>query len=300
MRRFFYLFLISIITQSCSPTETIDESGFREIHETTFGMWHGEGKRYYPTGELYGTGNWEYNSKEGVFKEYYKNGNLLAETTYVNDRESGVKRTYFDNGQLKSVVELVNGRVEGKSTLYDSLGRKIKEQLIENDTLKSNLTFHANGIPKVETYYFEKLRTEYTKYESGELQRYRLISNDTLIYEKRLDENGNESGSILPLKFSFDEDLCIKLRHSIIKSDVLGVKVYLTGKIDGELMNDSGTKTYSAKSNELCIPQTDIDSNIVVGFLCELIYTTNEEEGGCMPFAYDIKNQELLAWKDYE
>ena len=70
---------------------------------------NGNQKIYYENGKVKSEGNYENNSKEGLFKFYYENENKKSEGLFTNDMKQGVWKEWYVNG-MREITYKDNSR----------------------------------------------------------------------------------------------------------------------------------------------------------------------------------------------
>jgi antitoxin component YwqK of YwqJK toxin-antitoxin module len=321
MKPYSLLIFIVLILSCDAPSEYVDEDGYLTKHEIANGKWHGSSTKHYPSGELAASANWKNGEIHGEFKQYFENGNLSMETTYVDGIEHGMRKTYYETGQLSATREIMNGQItgtytkyftngeieniaelennqlNGESTIYDSLGNIVKSQINKNGIITSEIKYYENGKKQLIDELIDSINhRHYLYYESGEPKEYRFIKNDTLIYQKLYYKNGAIKGFMFPLTYEVnDSEICVKLLHSIIPKDTLGVEVFLTDQINGSFEFNEAYESHKSFGNTVCFP---IASSIITGYLCET-YAPDWNIEACFPFAFDVDNMIELNRSEY-
>tara|TARA_Y100000739_G_C20597292_1_gene461026 strand:+ start:488 stop:1156 length:669 start_codon:yes stop_codon:yes gene_type:complete len=97
----------------------LDEEGEKLTIYRKDGVW----KKYYDTGELWWTSNWENGIESGVQITYYKSGKVHWESNIINGKTEGLKKSYYENGQLRILYNYKNGKRVGLAKFYYENGQ---------------------------------------------------------------------------------------------------------------------------------------------------------------------------------
>ena len=109
---FMVLLPISFLcVNSFAQTDTTFYSSSNKVlpdakNATYYELNNGEGRvgyieQFYPTGELYGFANYQFNKLNGPYRRYFKNGVEKEKGSYKNNEFKGGRKTYYQNGQEK-------------------------------------------------------------------------------------------------------------------------------------------------------------------------------------------------------
>jgi antitoxin component YwqK of YwqJK toxin-antitoxin module len=99
-------------------------SGERIVGEEYFvdGLKHGTSRKFYDTGELLETTEWELNKKKGDYQVFYKSGKPFIQCKYSNDLRNGLCLTYFQNGRIEMEAFYKNSLRDSVWNFYDEEG----------------------------------------------------------------------------------------------------------------------------------------------------------------------------------
>ena len=117
------------------------------------GIFEGEWKTYYPSGEVKSKGSYENGRKNGKWVFYYPNGKKEQEGYFTDDLATGQWLWYYQNGQLKK-EEFFNRRGLHEGTLieYDSLGNELTKGEYYNGLREGPWFYHVGDFKEVGTY----------------------------------------------------------------------------------------------------------------------------------------------------
>ncbi|HLC84146.1 MAG TPA: hypothetical protein VJI69_09965 [Bacteroidia bacterium] len=86
------------------------------------------------------------NSKTKTVTEYFESGSKRSEKNYLNNIEEGPYKIWYQNGSIRSTGQYKNGELTGICTEYDTLGRRHREIVFIDDSIKQMITYHKNGV----------------------------------------------------------------------------------------------------------------------------------------------------------
>ena len=95
-----------------------EEGNLLDIY-TKDGLW----KKYYETGELNWTTNWDNGLENGPSVIYYRSGKIKGESNYRSGNKEGLSKSYYENGQLKWVFNNKKGKRVGVMKFYYETGQ---------------------------------------------------------------------------------------------------------------------------------------------------------------------------------
>lgn len=97
------------------------------------GVW----KNYYPNKIVAEEIHYKNDVKHGPWKQYYTDGTLKLHGKYVNDQKNNDFLIYFLNGQIEMKGSYYNGLKNGIWLHFDSIGKKLEEEIFEMGKLIS-------------------------------------------------------------------------------------------------------------------------------------------------------------------
>lgn len=105
------------------------------------GELNGEYVVYFSNGKIAEKEYYEFGVSENETIYYWENGNIKRISHYKNDHLHGTYKEFYANGKVKEEAEYLNGDRVGKQSFYDNTGKKIKENIIFNDTSVKTVYF---------------------------------------------------------------------------------------------------------------------------------------------------------------
>lgn len=117
------------------------------------GIYEGEWKYFYKSGEVRSSGTYLNSRKEGPWIYYYSNGKKEQEGSYKEDILSGEWKWYYRNGQIQR-IEYYNrkARLEGTVFEYDSLGNEMTKGDYFNGLREGEWFYHVGDYKEVGAY----------------------------------------------------------------------------------------------------------------------------------------------------
>jgi len=93
------------------------------VGTNTSGIWDGETKSYYESGNLYGTRFYIKGSATGRHTYLYSNGNLKFEQNFYNDTLEGLVQHYYPNGNIEESFNCKKGEIHGEYKYFYESGQ---------------------------------------------------------------------------------------------------------------------------------------------------------------------------------
>ena len=82
----------------------------------------GTSRKFYETGELHESSQWQDGKLEGNYKVFYKNGEPYMQCKYSEDKRNGLCLTYFENGRIEMEAYYKNNLRHGEWKFYNDEG----------------------------------------------------------------------------------------------------------------------------------------------------------------------------------
>lgn len=195
-----------------------------------------------------------YDDDNGLKKTYHSNGSIESEYILKDSKINGIAKVYWENGNIKLESNFLNGDKNGISKEYDEYGKltgeftykagKLNGQYKLWDTGKLKLV--GNCVNDIKTGNFkeynedEQVLKEYTLKDEnydGKYSEYRYKDNKLRIKTSGSFINGEKNGVWQT----------IKINES--KSDILFLKTYVNGSLEGDFKDVSGDSIIFCKYN---------------------------------------------------
>lgn len=89
------------------------------------GKKHGASHKYYDSGELLESTEWENGMQEGDYEVFYKNGKPFMQCKYSNNQRNGLCLTFFQNGRIELEANYHNSLRDGNWKFYNENGEHL-------------------------------------------------------------------------------------------------------------------------------------------------------------------------------
>lgn len=191
-------------------------------------------KTYYNNGSIES----EYILKDGkingIVKVYWENGNIKFESNFLNGDKNGISKEYDEYGNLKGEFTYKSGKLNGQYKLWDTGKLKLVGNCV-NDIKTGNFKEYNED---------EQVLKEYTLKEDnydGKYFEYRYRDNKLRIKTSGSFINGEKNGVWQTVKLNEG------------KSDILFLKTYVNGSLEGDFKGISGDSIIFCKyvNNEI-------------------------------------------------
>ncbi len=136
-----------------------------EMPVDDFGLFHGLGREYHPSGALKAEHTYRHGTLHGPSRLYYPEGILKTEWHYRNGLRQGLSVGYYRDGTIKDKGLYENDQLQGRVLLYFSSGKikaemNFKDNLLEGPSktyyegggIKNLLLYDQGRLLKMETY----------------------------------------------------------------------------------------------------------------------------------------------------
>lgn len=150
-------------------------------------------KEYYPNGQLKEEYEIKNDTANGIFKCYYENGSIKKEGIYKNGRTEGLVRGYYKNGQIEWEAFYKNGKENGAFREYSEDGiLRLEAHYKEGKQHGIMKRYYNNEQFETEQEYKDGVRHGEARfyYLNGRLKMESIANNDTTIYYKKYNEQG--------------------------------------------------------------------------------------------------------------
>lgn len=87
------------------------------------GSKHGIARKYYETGEVWESVEWQNGKQEGKFQVFFKSGEPFFQCKMSNNQRNGLCLTYFQNGKVELEANYKNGLHHGEWKYFDENGK---------------------------------------------------------------------------------------------------------------------------------------------------------------------------------
>ena len=224
---------------------------------TYYELNNGEGRagyieQFYPTGELYGFANYQFNKLNGPYRRYFKNGVEKEKGSYKNNEFKGGRKTYYQNGQEKvyfkhqskgdmtevTIVSafdsLGNQQVDGGNGFYRVLN---ESDILESGEVKNGLKVGEWKAQKDERLFYRE------EYKKGKLKKGTSFDSEGREYQyEEIVSQATYPGGFEKWNKYLRENL--RYPENALKNNIEGF-VYLSFKV-----------TKSGEINEIQVTQT--------------------------------------------
>src|SRR5688572_1918865 len=107
---------------------------------------NGYNKFYYDNGKLSSEGLMKNGKPDGYWKNYYKNGNVKIEGNRKNFQLDSTWKFYDEKGRLTKTINYREGKKNGKTTVLDTLQKKVTVENYANDVKEGPaFTYYKSG-----------------------------------------------------------------------------------------------------------------------------------------------------------
>ncbi len=110
--------------------DTLQAKGWFDKEGLRDSLW----EMFYPSGALYGKGQYKSGKKEGLWYYYFEDQKIEQKGRYFEDLPTGEWTWYYPNGQTRRLENYYKGRHEGEILDFDSTGTLIQKQTIAYDS----------------------------------------------------------------------------------------------------------------------------------------------------------------------
>ncbi len=97
----------------------------RKVADEEFhnGMKHGLSRKFYETGEIQESIQWQNGQQQGNYEVFFKSGKPFVQCKMSNNQRNGLYLTYFENGRMELEANYASGLRQGDWKYFDNEGR---------------------------------------------------------------------------------------------------------------------------------------------------------------------------------